>query len=143
MVRNIAETNPRHAPLSAMPEEIEVFFDGDCPLCRREIAMLRRLDGSRHIRFTDIADAEFDAGTLGVTREQLMAEINGRLPDGTWLTGVELFRRLYGAVGFQRLVAVSRLPVVTQLLNAGYRLFAKNRLRLTGRYTAAGACRVA
>ena len=105
--------------------------------------MLRKLDRARRIRFTNIAAAEFDAATLGDTREQLMAEINGRLPDGTWLTGVELFRRLYGAVGFQRLVAVSRLPVVTQLLNAGYRLFAKNRLRLTGRCSAAGACRVA
>ena len=32
-----------------------------------------------------------------------------RLPDGTWVEGVEVFRRLYAAVGFTRLAAVSRL----------------------------------
>lgn len=31
---------------------VEVFFDGECPLCMREIRVLRRLDGKGHIRFT-------------------------------------------------------------------------------------------
>ena len=35
--------------------EVEVFFDGDCPLCVREIELLRKLDKpARRIRFTDI-----------------------------------------------------------------------------------------
>ena len=33
-----------------------------------------------------------------------MAQIHGRLPDGTWLQGVEVFRRLYAAIGFGSLV---------------------------------------
>lgn len=53
--------------------------------------------------------------------------------------GVEVFRRLYAAVGFGPLAALTRLPGVAQLLDLGYRWFAKNRLRLTGR-CADGAC---
>lgn len=62
-----------------------------------------------------------------------MAEMHGRLPDGSWVTGVEVFRRLYSAVGFGPVVWLTRLPVVRQLLNLGYRGFAKYRVRLMGR----------
>jgi predicted DCC family thiol-disulfide oxidoreductase YuxK len=113
--------------------EIEVFFDGECPLCVREIQMLRRKDRRQRIRFTDIAAAEFDAATVGIPWPTLMARIHGRLPDGTLLEGVEVFRRLYAAVGFRSLVAATRLPLVAPLLELSYQLFAKNRLALTGR----------
>ncbi len=98
--------------------------------------MLRRWDRQQKIRFTDIESGELDFAALGKTYDEFMAEIQGRLPDGTWITGVEVFRRLYAAVGFGPLVAISRLPVISQLLGVGYWLFAKNRLRLTGRCNA-------
>jgi predicted DCC family thiol-disulfide oxidoreductase YuxK len=117
--------------------EVEVFFDGDCPLCRREIALLRHWDRQARIRFTDIAREDFDAAEIGIPWERLMAEIHGRLPDGSVITGVEVFRRLYGAVGFRLLVAISRWPGIAWLLTVAYRLFARNRLKLTGRCSAA------
>ena len=117
-----------------MKEMIEVFFDGACPLCSREIALLRRLDRGRgHIRFTDIDAPDFDAKTTGRTQAELMARIYGRLPDGSFVTGVEVFRRLYSAVGFGALVALTRLPGISHLLDAAYSVFARNRLRLVGR----------
>lgn len=114
-------------------EQVEVFFDGDCPLCKREIAWLRRRDRQHRIRFTDLAAPDFDPAATGRTLEVLMARIHGRLPDGSWIEGVEVFRRLYSAIGFGPLVAVTRWPLVRQMLEMGYRLFARNRLRWTGR----------
>jgi len=119
--------------------DIEVFYDGDCPLCVREMRLLRRLDKREHIRFVDIAAGSFDRSSVGVTWEALMDRIHARLPDGTLVEGVEVFRRLYATVGFKSLVALTRLPGVAQLLDLGYRWFAKNRMRLTGRCTD-GAC---
>lgn len=128
------------------PSSVEVFYDGKCPLCMREIRMLMRLDRHGRIRFTNIAAPGFDPAPLGKTQRELMARIHGRLPDGTWIEGVEVFRQLYAAVGFRRLVAISRWPVLAQLLTLGYTVFAKNRLRLTGRRHEAdcadGACAV-
>ncbi len=116
--------------------EVEVFFDGDCPLCRREIELLRKLDRHHHrVRFTDIQAAGFTPESVGLTFSDLMRRIHGRLPDGQLIEGTEVFRRLYAAVGFRRAVAISRWPGVSHLLDAGYALFAKNRLRLTGRCT--------
>lgn len=112
---------------------IEVFFDGGCPLCVREINMLRRWDQHHRIRFTDIDASGFSAVALGKTYEDLMSRIQGRLPDGTWIEGVEVFRQLYSAVGFGPVVWVTRWPVISHIMTLGYTIFARNRLRLTGR----------
>jgi predicted DCC family thiol-disulfide oxidoreductase YuxK len=116
--------------------EVEVFYDGGCPLCLREIKLLRHLDRKGSIRFTDIDSASFQGEAIGKSYKDLMAQMHGRLPDGKWVQGVEVFRRMYAAVGFRRLVAVSRLPLISQILQLGYWIFARNRLRLTGRCTA-------
>lgn len=34
---------------------VTVWHDGQCPLCRREIAMMRRLDRRGRIDFVDVA----------------------------------------------------------------------------------------
>lgn len=113
--------------------DFEVFYDGGCPLCVREINLLRRWDRHGKIRFTDIDAPTFQPTELGKTYDELMAQMHGRLPDGTWIRGVEVFRRLYTAAGFGPLVFLSRLPVISQIMDLGYLVFAKNRLRLTGR----------
>lgn len=121
--------------------EVEVFYDGECPLCLREIRLLQRLDRGGRIGFMDIAAPGFRAESVGRTHGELMAKIHGRLADGTWIEGVEVFRALYGAVGFGPLVAVTRAPGISHALDAGYRWFARNRLRLTGRCNT-GTCAV-
>ena len=112
----------------------ELFYDGDCPLCAREVAALKRLDRRRgRLALTDIAAPEFDASRYGRPQEELMARIHGRLPDGTWVEGVEVFRRAYGAVGLGWLLAPTRWPGLRRVADAAYRVFARNRLRWTGR----------
>ncbi len=126
-----------HPTASRTGPRFEVFFDGECPLCVREIRTLRRLDRRSRIRFTDIASPSFDARSLGVAPSTLMARIHGRAlgggVTGELVEGVEVFRQLYAAVGLGPLVALTRLPGVRNALDAGYTLFAKNRLWLTGR----------
>ena len=124
-------------------QEFEVFFDGDCPLCMREIGMLRRLDQQERIRFTDIAAPGFDPeAQLSGSHEELMSQIYGRsLLDGELVTGVEVFRRLYSAVGLGWLLAPTRWPILSAVADWSYALFARHRLRLTGRCLPEGACR--
>lgn len=113
--------------------DVEVFYDGECPLCMREIRMLMRRDKKSRIVFSNIAASDFEPSSVGVDMDALMGRIHGRLPDGRIIEGVEVFRRLYGAIGFGPLVLLSRLPGISHLLDLAYHLFAANRLRLTGR----------
>lgn len=124
--------------------EIRLLFDGACPLCAREIRALRRLDRGRgRIRFDDVSRPGFDPAEFGLDRESVMDRMHGVLPDGTVVEGMEAFRRAYSAVGLGWLLAPTGWPGLRKLADAGYRAFARNRLRLTGRSRecpAHGAC---
>lgn len=113
--------------------QIKVLYDGECPLCTREIRFLRARDRAGRIAFEDIAAPAFDPTPYGLDHATLMARIHGVLPDGRLIEGVEVFRRLYQQVGLGWLVAPTRWPLLRPLFDAAYRAFARNRLRLTGR----------
>lgn len=108
-------------------QRIEVFFDGACPICSREMAMVRKLDLKHRVDCTDIADREFDASSQGLDVDAVNRHIHGRLSDGRLVTGVEVFRQIYNSLGFRRLVAWSRRPWVAKLLDYFYAVFARNR----------------
>jgi len=122
---------------SATNWDVAVLYDGDCPLCLREIAFLERRNRRAKLRTVDIAAPDFDASVYGLDRSTLMARIHGVLPDGRVIEGMEVFRRAYAAVGLGWLLAPSAWPGIGRLFDAAYRWFARNRLRLTGR---ADAC---
>ena len=56
------------------PWRVEVFYDGDCPLCLKEIQMIQWMDRKKNrIRFTDIAAEDFDAARLmGVRSDRII-----------------------------------------------------------------------
>jgi len=139
MVQTVFKAPQKTAKLTQM-QEIEVFYDGACPLCKREIDWLRKKDTANRIIFTDISNPDFEAEPTGKTYQELMARIHGRLPSGQLIEGVEVFRRLYAAVGYKTLVSLSRWPVVRTLLDLGYRVFAPIRTRLPGRHCRQGSC---
>jgi predicted DCC family thiol-disulfide oxidoreductase YuxK len=114
--------------------EIRILFDGDCPLCRREIAMLERLDRGRgRVAFSDITLPTFDAAAYGLTARAVHERIHGITAGGRVVEGVEVFRRAYSAVGLGWLLAPTRWPLIRPLAEAAYRVFARYRHRLTGR----------
>lgn len=111
-----------------------VLIDGHCPLCRREAALLQRLDRGRgRLAMEDIAEPGYEPSHVGRTLDELMGTIHGVLPDGTIVTGMEVFRRAYAAVGLGWLLAPTGWPGLRPLFDRLYRWFARNRLRLTGR----------
>lgn len=128
--------------MSQWNRPFEVFYDGECSLCSKEINMLRRMDRRGRLRFTDIAKPEFKAEEHGLTHQQFMDEIRGRVEGQALVTGVEVFRQLYGRVGFQWVLPLTRLWGLRHLLDWGYSIFAKNRLKLTGRCKPGEACAI-
>lgn len=118
-----------HAGTSQGP--FTLLIDGDCPLCRREGELLRRLDRGRgRLRFENIADPAFDPARFGTTMERVMGHMHGVMPDGSLVIGMEVFRRAYAAVGLGWILAPTRWPVLRQASDLAYEAFARVRPRL-------------
>lgn len=111
---------------------MDVYFDGDCPLCVREIAWLRRLDRHARLHLIDIASPDFEAPE-GKTHETLMAEMHVRTADGKWRKGVDAFAAMYRAVGIIPIAMLLESKLLKPIAERAYAIFARNRLRWTGR----------
>jgi predicted DCC family thiol-disulfide oxidoreductase YuxK len=110
---------------------IKMLFDGQCPLCSREVAMLRKRDARGLIAFEDIAQPGFDAGRYGLTMPQLIGSMHAVRRDGSIVQGVDVFAEVYDAVGWKLLARLIRWPVTRPLAKLGYRIFAAIRPKLS------------
>ncbi len=120
--------------MSEPSQTITILFDGACPLCKREVRALERLDGGRgRIAFEDIAATGFQPSAYGLDRETVNLRIHARLGNGRVIEGMEVFRQAYAAVGLGWLMAPTGWPLLKPVFDAFYRWFARNRHRLTGR----------
>jgi predicted DCC family thiol-disulfide oxidoreductase YuxK len=107
-----------------------VFYDGACPLCRREIAHYRRLRGAERVLWIDIARADAPLATYGLSRELAMARLHVRDTAGHWQTGAFGFAELWSHLpGYRWLARTLRLLRLLPLLDRVYASFARWRLR--------------
>ncbi len=105
-----------------------VWHDGSCPLCRREIALMRRLDRRRAIRFVDASKASEDECPLdrAALLSRFHASENGRL-----LSGAAAFAAMWRAIPLLRpLGLAARLPGMLPVLERLYVAFLNHRPRL-------------
>nr|WP_277882224.1 DUF393 domain-containing protein [Oculatella sp. FACHB-28] len=111
------------------------MYDGECPLCLREVNFLQKRDAGRgRVAFVDIAADDYaPEANGGVDFETAMGRIHAVLPDGTVIKNVEVFRRVYEVLGIGWIYAVTKLPIVGHLVDWLYEIWADKRLTLTGR----------
>ena len=110
---------------------LTVLYDGDCPLCRREIAHIRKLAASNpdsRLCFANIG-ASVESNTHPADERQvLLARFHVEKSDGTRLSGAEAFVAMWSRLpGWLLLAWVARLPGVTTILEVFYRVFLKLR----------------
>lgn len=132
----VSASTPESAAPAALPTwKIKLLYDGDCPLCVREVNFLRKRDAGRgRVAFVDIAEDNYTAAANGgVDYETAMGRIHAVLPDGTVIKNVEVFRRVYEVLGMGWIYAITKLPIIGGIADALYERWADWRLRLTGR----------
>ena len=103
---------------------LTVWHDGGCPLCRREIALMRKLDRRGAIDFVDARDPDSVCPT---DRDALLARFHAR-EDGTMLSGAAAFAAMWRAIPLLRPVGLAaRNPLILAGLERLYRAFLRVR----------------
>lgn len=104
-----------------------VWYDGGCPLCLREIALMRRLDRAGAIDFSDVSAGD---SACPIDRADLLARFHAR-EDGVLLSGAAAFAAMWRAIPLLRPFGLAaRNPLVLGLLERAYRRFLRVRPRL-------------
>lgn len=119
------------APEPAAAAALTVWFDGGCPLCRREIALFRRLDRRGAIRFEDISTQTADCP---IDRARLLARFHAQERGQPVVSGAAAFAAMWRAIPLLRpLGELARLPVLLWVLEQAYLGFLKIRPSLQRR----------
>ncbi|GKV14253.1 hypothetical protein SLEP1_g25155 [Rubroshorea leprosula] len=115
--------------------KIKMLYDGDCPLCMREVNMLRQRNKQYGtIKFVDISSDDYSPEeNQGLDYKTVMGRIHAIMSDGTVVTDVEAFRRLYEQVGLGWVYAITKYEPIATITDAVYGVWAKYRLQITGR----------
>lgn len=110
-----------------MSPQVTVWFDSSCPLCQREIALMRRLDKRGAIHFIDACDPH---GSCPIDRAELLARFHAE-EGGKLLSGAAAFAAMWRAIPLLRpLGLLAGWKPLTPLFELVYRQFLRVRPRL-------------
>ena len=113
--------------------KVTVWFDGSCPLCSREIAMMRRLDRRHAIEFVDAAA---ETGTCPVDRAALLNRFHAQEHGAAIVSGAAAFAAMWRAIPLLRpLGLIARNVWVLRGLEQLYVAFLRIRPSLTARFS--------
>ncbi|MBC2668112.1 thiol-disulfide oxidoreductase DCC family protein [Novosphingobium piscinae] len=122
-------TPPRSLARQTPAPRVTVWYDGACPLCLREVGLMRRLDRRGAIRFVDLTD---QASTCPLDRRTMLARFHAEA-DGRILSGAAAFAAMWRAIPVLRpLGEVARLPGALWVLERLYLRFLRVRPVLQG-----------
>ncbi|MCG8086585.1 MAG: DUF393 domain-containing protein [Candidatus Thiodiazotropha taylori] len=72
-------------------QRLQVWYDSECPLCRREIDLLKRLDSKQSIHFIKIEECS----TLPMEKQQLLERLHAQQHDGEIISGAQAFAAIW------------------------------------------------
>jgi predicted DCC family thiol-disulfide oxidoreductase YuxK len=106
---------------------VKVWFDSACPLCAREIKIMRKLDWFNEVDFVDVLSTP-DCPTQ---REHLLERFHAQRLGGPLLSGAAAFALLWRSLPLLRpLGEIARIPIILRALEIIYLKFLKIRPKL-------------
>ncbi len=89
------------APVKAN-NQVTVYFDGSCPLCRREIGFYKNSAGSDQIIWQDVSRVSDGQVAGDLSCQQAMARFHVRGADGALKSGAAAFVELWMSLKYWR-----------------------------------------
>ena len=114
--------------------KLTIFFDGGCPLCKREVDFLQSRNQKGYLSFIDINTSDFYLDLkYGITYKQAMERIHAFKSDGSLIKDIKVFQEAYTLIGLGWIYAPTKFPIFDKFIEFIYGIWAKYRLKLTFR----------
>lgn len=109
-------------------QKVQVYFDGLCHLCSREIEHYKKCAGSDAIGFIDITSDDFDAEQEKLDPQTIHRSLHVRKSNGTVVSGVDAFIEIWTQLpAYGWLAKIIQWKPVRWMADVGYVVFAKVR----------------
>ena len=106
---------------------VKVWFDSACPLCAKEIEIMRKLDWFDKVDFVDVLSTP----DCPIQRERLLERFHAQRLCGPLLSGAAAFALLWRSLPLLRpLGEIARIPFVLRILEILYLRFLRIRPKL-------------
>jgi len=120
---------------------IRVFYDGACPLCRREVKRYQMLMSNKEsnkneeIDWVDISNNAAVLNEECINYEDAMRLIHIKDGSGVHQVGLEAMLTLWDKIPYYRMISglIRKLPKTHPLLEKFYEFLAKHRMSFSGR----------
>jgi len=128
------------------PNPFVIFYDGQCPLCKREMALyqwIQEKSSKKSIDFVNIATAELPGSltSRGVSRDDALRRIHG-FDQGKLVTKASAFQSLwkYSTPFRYTIYPITLIPGFIPVADMVYEAFAERRWQHRSKLPAEKAC---
>lgn len=126
--------------------EVALFWDGGCPLCKREISYYKWIDVEKRVNWVDIDADPSQLDQHGVSLDAALAKIHGLDQHGKLVVGVPAFLAVWEVLPYWSALPplVRSFPFAMPLVDMAYAWWAKRRLGISAavrRLEEGSACR--
>jgi predicted DCC family thiol-disulfide oxidoreductase YuxK len=112
-----------------MPPPIEVYYDGACPVCSREIDLYKGRRATEEFAWVDVSRAGPEALGPNLSRSDALARMHIRMPDGALLSGAAAFAALWlrmpGLQWLGRLISIPPFGLLAEYAYGGFLILRK------------------
>ena len=121
-----------------------IYYDGWCSACTKSAELFTKLDKDRGlVMCIDFRSDTQHMESVEINPAALAASLHTVAPDGTTLSGPEAIRHAFTVLGKKHTASWTALPIIRPIVDACYRIFARNRLRWFANHKCEdGSCKV-
>lgn len=118
---------------------LTVFYDGSCPLCRREIGWYQKRSGAERVHWRDISIEGESFSVPGLCYESAMARFHVQTAHGELMSGALGFAEVWKQLpSFRWLGHLVSAPGIRVIAEFAYRGFLRVRPVMQRRFSEAG-----
>jgi len=117
--------------LEPITMKLKVFYDGACPLCRREMAFYKNQRGSESIMWLDVSTVSDGCEIVtGLSKEDALLRFHVQEANGTIRSGGSAFAKVWTTLPLlSPLGKLFQIRAFSGILEIGYSIFLRARRR--------------